>query len=1033
MSKRKMLYIVFLFIVFITSFRLIWFKNSFYIHQPFVQSGNLNLVNFKFDEKNIVILNGEWSFYPNVLLNPDRMKNKSIEKKGWIEVPSKWSGKVSKIDGYKERGTYALSIHVSNPKGKYALKVRDINSSFSLYVNGKLIEARGNVSKVKKMDRSSLFPTVMMIEPDKEGVIQLLIAVENNSYEATNGGIVKGIRFGTQEAILADHLNIIYLQIVVAVVMFLHSIYACILFLIRPKKLESIYFAIASFLAGISVLISDDRIIFNWVDISFETYIKVAYISYAGLAMFFLLFIRSLFGVKYNIRIAYIVIAFCGIYLIFIFLAPYIIIRKWSILLFFALITPFLTIAGIIFQTIKSGKQSSLFLFFAVISVTSSVLWASLKNNIVFLLEYIIVTFKLDYDPTDLIFKFDPNFYPVDLIIAFITFSTFWFIRFFHTSDENIKLIRKLKEEHSRKDRFLANTAHELRNPLHGMINIAQSVIDEEKSIKENNKQHLKLLMTIGRRMSYLLNDLIDVTRMEQKEIAIHKRPVDLQPIITMIIDMQKFISEEKKLQIIANVPERFPFVFADQNRLIQILFNLLHNAVKFTDEGVITIDVEERNNYAVIHVTDTGIGIDKETQKRIFLPYEQGNSSYDESSGFGLGLSICKQLVEMHGGTLSVTSVLHKGSRFTFTLPLAENEEVPIVSKETIEKVIELNPIETKNHRVSNRIRILAVDDDPINLKVLKSILPQDEYELETVMTGREVLERLNMEWDIILVDVMMPKMSGYELTKMIREQYSISEVPIILLTARSQPEDIYTGFLSGANDYIVKPVDALELKVRIDALTELRKSIHERVRIEGAWLQAQIQPHFLFNTLNTIAALSEIDIVRMEKLIVEFGTYLRASFGEEVLAESIPIQQELDLLQSYLYIEKERFGKRIQSVLEVEDEIECLVPPFSIQTLVENAVRHGILKKAVGGSIHIKVESENGFINISIADDGVGMTEEKVKEILVKKPNQKQGIGLLNTDARLKRLYGTGLEIKSELGKGTVVSFQVPIVINK
>ncbi|MDA1958418.1 sensor histidine kinase, partial [Bacillus cereus group sp. BcHK114] len=178
-------------------------------------------------------------------------------------------------------------------------------------------------------------------------------------------------------------------------------------------------------------------------------------------------------------------------------------------------------------------------------------------NNIVFLLEYIIVTFKLDYDPTDLIFKFDPNFYPEDLIIAFITFSTFWFIRFFHTSDENIKLIRKLKEEHSRKDRFLANTAHELRNPLHGMINIAQSVIDEEKSIKENNKQHLKLLMTIGRRMSYLLNDLIDVTRMEQKEIAIHKRPVDLQPIITMIIDMQKFISEEKKLQIIANVPER--------------------------------------------------------------------------------------------------------------------------------------------------------------------------------------------------------------------------------------------------------------------------------------------------------------------------------------------------------------------------------------------------------------------------------------------------------------------------------------------
>ena len=126
-------------------------------------------------------------------------------------------------------------------------------------------------------------------------------------------------------------------------------------------------------------------------------------------------------------------------------------------------------------------------------------------------------------------------------------------------------------------------------------MNIAQSVMDEEKAINGESKQHLKLLMTIGRRMSYLLNDLIDVTRMEQKGIPIHKRPVDLQPIITMVIDMQKFIGEEKKLQIIANIPERFPFVLADQNRLIQILFNLLHNAVKFTDEGAITIDVEKR------------------------------------------------------------------------------------------------------------------------------------------------------------------------------------------------------------------------------------------------------------------------------------------------------------------------------------------------------------------------------------------------------------------------------------------------------
>ena len=168
-------------------------------------------------------------------------------------------------------------------------------------------------------------------------------------------------------------------------------------------------------------------------------------------------------------------------------------------------------------------------------------------------------------------------------------------------------------------------------------------------------------------------------------------------------------------------------------------------------------------------------------------------------------------------------------------------------------------------------------MDDDPINLQVLSTILPAEQYELETVTSGKAALARLNTkEWDLIITDVMMPHMSGYELTRSIREKYSISELPILLITARSQPEDIYTGFLAGANDYVTKPVDALELNVRVQCLTDLKDSISERLRMEAAWLQAQIQPHFLFNTINTIISLSEIDIDRMAILLDEFGYYL-------------------------------------------------------------------------------------------------------------------------------------------------------------
>ncbi|MFJ8528083.1 ATP-binding protein [Bacillus sp. NPDC094106] len=1027
MSRRKVLFVVFFFIIFIISLRFIWFNDSLYLNQPFAKNGTLNLSGIEFNDQDIVTLNGEWRFYPNVLLTPEQLKDQSGDVTNeFIQVPSNWGDQVSLNDEKKEYGTYSLTILVKDPHQKYSLDVQRVHNQFDLYVNGKLIKQRGSVFQPNNANKSTLTPTIITVTPDENGVIRLLIAVTKNTQESTQGGITGVVRFGTENAITGEHFKTLSLQLIVAIIIFLHSVYAFIVFMIKPKQIEIFYFSIASFLTGISVLISNNRFLSDWFELDFQVYIKILYISYSGLGMFLLLFIKKFFQTYRSSKFISWVIRLCGLYVLFVLLSPSRIIQEWAILLFFAVVIPIVTIAIVMLKVLKSGESDSLFLFFAAISTLSNILWAAFKEMITFY-------------SSDFARIFDPVFYPVDLILVFLTFSTFWFIRFFRTNDENVELVEELQKEHRKKDQFLANTAHELRNPLHGMINIARGVIHNEKAkLPNESKQNLQLLMTIGRRMSYLLNDLIDVKRMEQKEMTINKQALELQPIITTVVDMQKFIMEEKRLRINMNIPAQFPLVLADQNRVIQILFNLLHNAVKFTDEGFITIDVEEQNNYAVIHVKDTGIGIDQETQKRIFLPYEQGDSSYQESGGFGLGLSICKQLVEMHGGTLTVTSFIKQGSIFTFTLPLAEklqneNEQTPVFSQIKMEHVPSLPQLQQSgvenNNSASNKPRVLAVDDDPINLKVLKSILPQEEYELETVTTGMEVLNRLNMEWDIILIDVMMPTMSGYELTKAIREQYSISELPILLLTARSQPADIYTGFLAGANDYIVKPVDALELKVRMKALTDLKHSIHERVRMEAAWLQAQIQPHFLFNTLNTIAALSEIDITRMEKLIVEFGEYLKASFGEEILERTVPLQHELDVLKSYLYIEKERFGKRVQVVWDIESGVDCQIPPFSIQTLVENAVRHGIVKKANGGCIHIQIQRAREFVQVSISDNGVGMSPERIKEILTKKPNQKRGIGILNTDARLKQLYGTGLNIKSELGEGTVISFTVPI----
>lgn len=321
-------------------------------------------------------------------------------------------------------------------------------------------------------------------------------------------------------------------------------------------------------------------------------------------------------------------------------------------------------------------------------------------------------------------------------------------------------------------------------------------------------------------------------------------------------------------------------------------------------------------------------------------------------------------------------------------------------------------------------------MDDDPINLKVLVSILSTDPYHITTVNSSHEVLEILDTkQWDLVIADVMMPHMSGYELTTKIREQYSLSELPILLLTARSQVNDIYTGYSSGANDYVTKPVDALELRYRIRSLIKLKQSINERLRMEAAYLQAQIHPHFLFNTLNSLMALSEIDPERMRDLGDAFASFLRISFDFLNTGELVDLEHELKLSEAYLYIEKVRFGERLSIVWEVEPGISLRLPPLSIQPLIENAVKHGILRQIQGGTLHIRIaRCQDNSTLIEVKDNGKGMEQEEISQLLNPSIKGTNGIGIFNTNRRLTQAYGHGLSIKSKPNEGTTVSFMIP-----
>lgn len=434
---------------------------------------------------------------------------------------------------------------------------------------------------------------------------------------------------------------------------------------------------------------------------------------------------------------------------------------------------------------------------------------------------------------------------------------------------------------------------------------------------------------------------------------------------------------------------------------------------------------------------------------KRLFRPYEQASTNETMiDGGFGLGLSISKQLVELHGGTLVVSSVLGEGSKFTFSLRLAgleveeENDltnsfeplqSMPIqeIASSVYMEKVKIPPATNQTTLIEmNRERpiLLVVDDDPVNLQVLEAILPPDEYDLTMVTSGKEALAVLDTkEWDLVISDIMMPQMSGYELTRMIRERFTLTELPVLLLTARSQPKDIQSGFIAGANDYVTKPVEAIEIKSRIEALATIKQSVREQLRLEAAWLQAQIQPHFIFNALNAVTALSDINLDKMRILLDEFSNFLRNKFEFQNMDRLVPIEEELSLVRSYLYIEKVRFEERLQVIWETDDSGDIKVPFLTIQPLVENAIRHGIMKRNRGGTILIRISVYETHAEITVEDDGDGIDEVQLQRILERKADSRSGVGLINTDLRLKRHFGTGLHITSTLGTGTKVTFHV------
>jgi signal transduction histidine kinase/CheY-like chemotaxis protein len=747
--------------------------------------GVLDLRNKSVDDK--IELTGNWLFYWHQLVNPN--DTAAIKDRLLVEFPFRWSeytwrGKKLPAFGY---GTYRLRILMPKNASGLKLAMPDVYSAYQLYINNKLASSNGRVTTSENGFEAHW--EYHAIELPKADTLNITLQVSN--FVHSKGGVGKPIFIGPADKIdLARH-RAEGIDLILTGCLLMGGLFFLGLYLLGSRDKAILLFALFSMVYSYRIIGTDNYVLHTLLpDISWYITVRIEYMSlFLGIGLFGT-YSRYLYPEDINNRIVNIINVVCGLFSLASLCLPPVI--------FTQLVNPFLVVM----------------LFCLVyIPLVYSLAWRNNRPGSVYAL---MSAFALMSVFGISIFHYWGLIPPLQLV-SFLCYLAFFFLQSLVLAHRVSFVLKKARAEAEQglkaKSEFLSTMSHEIRTPLNSVIGMSHLLLKNQP--RPDQVEHLDVMLFSANNLLAIVNDVLDYNKIEAGKIIFEHIEMDLAAIARNVVGGLQTAAHDKDITLRLDFDKKLKHkLLGDPTRLSQVITNLVHNAIKFTPSGevVLGMEVKEQTDTSVtlmVFVKDTGIGIPRGKQKLIFERFTQADSSISRSfGGTGLGLAISKKILELQKSALQLISEEGVGSIFYFIKTFEKTEKKP--------EQVSVNVKPDATDKLLNGTSILLVDDNPMNVLVAQTYLKRWGAVTDVATNGQEALDMLDTsKHRLILMDLQMPVMDGYESTKKMR--LNGVHIPIIALTA-NLPKDVEEeAFKTGFDDIVMKPFLPDELHSKI------------------------------------------------------------------------------------------------------------------------------------------------------------------------------------------------------------------------